>query len=508
MPDTEFEAHELHALIRSLELVRGTSFYFVVIEDFSECELVLRRIGESLKTRRIRLIRVRSRTNNLLDTLRSEAPFESHEVVIVLGLEHVIRDAADVHNPIIRNLNAARDSFRPVIDVPIVFVVPTHVLAAIASGAPDFFSTRSGVYTIGAEEQAFGIGVSLSELLSDLEGQDLTDTERQRRIEDLRESVRQLRHRPTSLAYYLAAGDAAETLARANEREAAREIALEALAAADDYPHQALRFLDILTRLDLLDDRIESARAWLDRAMLLATDDGDPALLLSLQELSAILRWRTGDLAGAEEALQRSVAAAERDNNLSALAIGLRNLGIVHLERRDFMSAVDILRRALATAQRVGDHALMADIASTTSRALHRAGFAVEAEELLRQSLATLERIHDPARLALAYGELGQILLSQRRLGEAEAALRRAMNLADHARVAPSHRIPYLFGLSDVAIAQGDDDAALEHLRTARTLVQRGRQIEASDARAVLDAAENVIDRASREIEATKAQKR
>src|SRR5205823_625443 len=66
-------------------------------------------------------------------------------------LEYSLPIAADAEKTeFIANLNAARNSFPQIIPCALVLFVPEYVLAAIAHGAPDFFSIRSGVYFFAA----------------------------------------------------------------------------------------------------------------------------------------------------------------------------------------------------------------------------------------------------------------------------------------------------------------------------------------------------------------------
>src|SRR3954464_12180461 len=95
------EDRELRALTRSIEWIDGTAFFFVVVEDRSQRELILRRIQQELPTRRIRLVSVTRTTSNLLDQLRTLPPFNQRDALFVVGLEKTIRNQEDTSAPII-----------------------------------------------------------------------------------------------------------------------------------------------------------------------------------------------------------------------------------------------------------------------------------------------------------------------------------------------------------------------------------------------------------------------
>jgi Flp pilus assembly protein TadD len=130
----------------------------------------------------------------------------------------------------------------------------------------------------------------------------------------------------------------------------------------------------------------------------------------------AVLQHLRGDLENAEEGY-RSVLLASPDN-----ATALNNLGFAAAQAGRFEEAVELYERALA-----------ADEGATARLNL---GNARAAMGDLDSAIAELTRATELAPGdATAYDNLGQLLLLQGRIGEAEAAWREAIAIADSPRL-------------------------------------------------------------------------
>lgn len=492
---------EFRALIRSIEWTKGLAFYFVVVDDIHQCSRIRERIGAALQTKSLRSIDIRSGVTTLMNVLRAAGPFASNEALFVSGFENVVRDENDTEAPLIRSLNASRDALSRLFAGPIVFVVPPHVLAALAAGAPDFFSTRSGSYHITGDD---GPSSSFRWLEAGLVGHhhsDLSPNQRNERIAQLRESVDRLspaRGGP-SRAYFEAANRAIVLLIDSGLLRDAYSLAKDALRDAPE--NVSLPFLHHLARIALIEGRFPEARRWLDQALSIIDREGDDRALQQFLELLAGLHWNTGELNTAAATLEKVIALAEACGDREALATSLRNLALIRADIETPADAIPLIRRAVAVAHESGNGALIADVTTSVAALLQRSGRVVEAEEMLREGLPKLEKIGDRLRLATAYAELGGMLLAQETLDEAEAAYRNSLSLFSQIGASPTARLPPVFGLFAVEARRGNGKEALVWLQRARELIDEGRANESGPQVARLfNEAEGLVNRAVNDV--------
>jgi len=145
------EETELRALRRALRFAESFTLLFVRCNQPAQCQRLAYVLRTKLPQLTIQEIHFSEPMTHLLDALRGHISSPPPEALFVSGLEYSLPTAADAHaTPFIANLNAARNSFSLVAPCPLVLWVPEYVLTAIARGAPDFFSIRSGVYYFAA----------------------------------------------------------------------------------------------------------------------------------------------------------------------------------------------------------------------------------------------------------------------------------------------------------------------------------------------------------------------
>ena len=174
---------DIDALARGLDWTKSIGFFFLVIDDLEVRDQAIEAVAQRLHRRHIRRVTIQANDISLLDRLRQLRPrLDADEVVVVTGFENLLRDAEDDKAPVIRSLNVARDSFGRIVLCPILFVVPRFVIRMLAAGAPDFFSTRSGLYVFGEKTQPKRLR---HQLLAHDRALDLSFIELSERIEDL-----------------------------------------------------------------------------------------------------------------------------------------------------------------------------------------------------------------------------------------------------------------------------------------------------------------------------------
>lgn len=142
-------ADELRPLLNMLRRARRFTLAFIR----SNSPVDSRRLVEDLEARcmdfgrRLRTLDVDAHLESLYGAIADlEPPFESDQVVIILGLERAIRRDLEV-TPILDRLNLERERFS---NLPggVVLVLPDWALAALAHQALDFWVWRSGFFEV------------------------------------------------------------------------------------------------------------------------------------------------------------------------------------------------------------------------------------------------------------------------------------------------------------------------------------------------------------------------
>ena len=155
---------ELRALARSLRFSRGFRLFFARSQDADERRRLVEALGGAIPSAPPLEVHFDRPIAHLLDELRRRLPATPPPFIFVWGLESSLPRAAEAHaTALVGNLNAARDSFPQYIPCPLLLWVQPYALTAIARGAPDFFSIRSGVYDFAtARHHPPGLADSLS----------------------------------------------------------------------------------------------------------------------------------------------------------------------------------------------------------------------------------------------------------------------------------------------------------------------------------------------------------
>ena len=144
-PAPLYEEIERRALTQALLFSEGFSLLFACCNPIEQRRRMMDDLGDRLTD--AHLVVFQAPVSHLLDELRRHFDTPPTHPVFVTGLEASFPETEEAwHSPLIRNLNAARDSLPVYLHAQLVLFVPQSVLAAIQHGAPDFFSIHSGVY--------------------------------------------------------------------------------------------------------------------------------------------------------------------------------------------------------------------------------------------------------------------------------------------------------------------------------------------------------------------------
>lgn len=231
--------------------------------------------------------------------------------------------------------------------------------------------------------------------------------------------------------------------------------------------------LDACYRLQLA-GAYQRAEAILDMLGALADDlglDADDPRRLRAAAQGAWLAWMRGS--SDEVARSREVADLEdRARRIGADAIVgdlLRLRGLAARFAGDHETSLGLLEDALARCERAGDREGAARASLALAATLRAIGRLDEAEANLACAVAEAEALGLDALLPRCYGNLAEIALSRDRWAEAH----RWFDLARDAAEIAGDRKALAFthgGLGDLAVDEGNLDAALAHYRRAETL--------------------------------------
>ena len=222
-----------------------------------------------------------------------------------------------------------------------------------------------------------------------------------------------------------------------------------------------------------------AARAALEQALALREQDvssDGQAWLRTLSALAAMLA-REGDHDAAARLHGRAADLLETvAPQAAALAGHLNELGLWHLQRREYAAALQTLERALAiVAQRAANSLETARITANLAQLHEAQGNGVTARTLYARALAIYETHGDGSEALLGQAQALNFLAGQdyrqRRLASAEARFARALALTEQAAGMQSPRLlPLLDNLATLYRSQQREGQARAHAERAEWL--------------------------------------
>lgn len=409
-PGTLDQETELAALTHALEFASGFSLLFAQCNQAPQRRQLMAEMRERLQKFTVQEIHLNQPVNHLLDALREQLTEPLPDAVFVSGLEHSLPSVAEAATTsFIANLNASRNSFPQTLPRPIVLWVPEYVLTAIAQGAPDFFSIRSGVYSFAA-----------------------TPEERAEFV-----------HTLSAGEYWQAAN---LPLAEKRDRVAAIE---QLLAEYENLPadqRDRRTELRLLVRLGTLFDAQGSyaeAFSQFQRALKLAEEVGERAgVAISLHQLGN-LHYLRGEYSEAQDRYEQSLRISEELGDRAGVAASLHQLGALHQDRSEYSEAQDRYEQSLRILEEIGDRAGIAKPLHNLGMLYQHRGEYGEAQDRYQQSLRIKEEFGDRAGGANSLHQLGNLHYLRGEYGEAQdhyqQSLRIKEELGDRAGGASSH---------------------------------------------------------------------
>ncbi len=209
----------------------------------------------------------------------------------------------------------------------------------------------------------------------------------------------------------------------------------------------------------------EEARFALERALELASQQADEALLVRIEVALSVVDHHTGHSSRALRRLERSLRVLGRARDASLLATAQACLGSVKLDAGETASAVWLFKAALHLAHQLPrDPSLLAHLYLQLGIAHRKLGQMAEAQEAFRQALEVAAPFQDQHRnrdwyLELAVTAAGQGLFEQA-VEQAGKALALSETILHKRRLAEIHQ-----HLAEADLSEGRWQDAQQHFR-------------------------------------------
>lgn len=394
------EETELRALARAIQFSDRFALLFARCNQPQQRKRVIEKLQSQLPKLDVQEIHFTEPVTHLLDELRERIQETRPDVIFVSGLEYSLTVAADAYNTrFVVNLNAARNSFPQIIQSPLVLWVPEYALTAIAHGAPDFFSIRSGVYffaaapsetvdeasslTSGGGWAAWNLSraekqeriAAIESLLSDYEA--LPSNQRDYYIE------MQLHRRLGDLLYTQGADSFAQ-----QHYEKLLSFSIELLAL-----EEKLRALAGLGNVYAVQNQIEKAKITYQQSLEIAQE-----LSFRKDEVQILTNlgstyFKQGQMEKAEEAYKKSLEIAEKSGDRIGEANTLTWLGLLHIDQDRFDESEETLQKSLMIARETKNLFVESTSLNWLGNIFLQQGRLEEASDMYQQSLIISQRI-------------------------------------------------------------------------------------------------------------------
>jgi tetratricopeptide (TPR) repeat protein len=457
------EAAELDALARALQLAQGFTLLFACCNRSDHRDRLMDELQARLPQLRVQRLALQKPIPHLLDALRERLDVPQPDAVFVYGLEAWLPSGEGAENsPLVLNLNAARNYFPRDVPCPLVLWLPQHLLVAIARGAPDFCSIRSGLYSFAATPQARErvTGILTSPDHTAVAG--LAYDEKFERIAALTTMLREYEALPPELRDPQAEARLLNSLAALHHvlgnyslatplYEQSWKIREEVLGPEHPDTATSLNNLAWLYEVQGQDTVAEPLcrRALEIRERVLGPDHPDTAS--TLNNLASIY-YKQGRNTEAEPLCRRVLAIKEKALGLEHpdTASGLNNLASLYRSQGNFVKAESLHRRALMIWEKAlgPEHPDTAQSLNNLAALYHEQGRFAEAEPLYHRAFTIREMALGPEHpeTAISLYSLAVLYQDQGRYAAAEHLYQQAFAIWDKT-LPPDH--PHLLKALD-----------------------------------------------------------
>jgi tetratricopeptide (TPR) repeat protein len=413
VPDEEIE---LRALCNALSLARGFSLLFGRCNQVDYRRDLIAKVKDRLPNLDVLVIQLREPITHLLDELRNRLGARPPDAVFVLGIEHSLPISRGAEStPFVANLNASRNSFPQAMPFPLVLWTADYVVAAIARGAPDFFSIRSGLYSFAAEPVQT-IEMTRSLMSSDwIATWNLSQTEKQERIEAIRSLLADYESLPVGKRDRSTEGKLHYKLAVlfdavGSSNEAIREARLS-LKIADELGDQtgvAASFFQIGVIHEVRGEYDQALEKYEGARRIAEELENRAGVATSLGQIGYI-HYIRGEYEAALEKYEQSRRIAEELGDRLAVARSLHQLGLIDQVRGEYDKALEEYEKAREIAEELGNRVEVASLLGQIGQIHHSRGEYGDALEKYEQSRRIAKELGDRAVVATALYHIGMI---------------------------------------------------------------------------------------------------
>lgn len=219
---------------------------------------------------------------------------------------------------------------------------------------------------------------------------------------------------------------------------------------------------------------MEEAEMWLQQGLSLL-NDGEHVQPQIEAEIQAYLGWislRRGDLAGARARLEQALERIDDTQYYDALSSILNRLGAVYYNQGDWERATQVVERALAIRESLGDILGVARSSNNLGILKRNSGEWQSALENYQRGLQILEKIGDSEGIAIAHTNIGNVYIDTGDWEKAEANLRQSFEIAQ--RIANPYEIAQAhLNLGRLYLSQQLWERAQSHLDAAIALYKQ-----------------------------------
>jgi tetratricopeptide (TPR) repeat protein len=236
----------------------------------------------------------------------------------------------------------------------------------------------------------------------------------------------------------------------------------------------------------------ERANALLQRieALVGRETNLDPGILADVHRSRAFHALYAGDLAGALEEFEATIAAAEQSNDARTACLIRCNLGFVYKQLGAYEEAEQALRLSLEAAERMGLRNVCAAATHNLGMVLAYRGQLDEAAQVERRAVETYQTLGDARLEGGSRCYLSTIALLA---GELDVAEREANKAVDMLVVSPPTRVAALAAWSRALLSLGQLESAARVAGEAVDLLDTLMQVEEGEAAARLARAEALL---------------
>jgi tetratricopeptide (TPR) repeat protein len=235
----------------------------------------------------------------------------------------------------------------------------------------------------------------------------------------------------------------------------AEAICLAALRLGEDY-----RLLQALARAQFVLGGTSVALQNYERALSLCPESDVNSQSSILFNLAALVAQQ-GDVNGALDLWQQSLALAEQIGNVQGKATILQNMVEVVAQQGDVKRALDLLQQSLAVYEQIGDVEGKAATLHVMARIVGQQGDVTRALDLWQQSLTLKEQVGDIRGTAGTLHEVSTLIMRQGDVKRALDLLQQALAIYEQIGDARG-KATTLHSIAVVMAQQGDVNGALD----------------------------------------------